>query len=66
LKSVHVRRLESRVARTAARFVDYAAATGAGVADLSAVKLPWYEVRNQAADQSEEPATVLVFDALPI
>jgi HK97 family phage prohead protease len=57
VKSVHVRRLESRIARTAARFAEHAARTGCTVADLRNVRLPWYEIR--AASDAAEP------DSLP-
>jgi HK97 family phage prohead protease len=63
--SAHVRRLGARVARTAARFADYARTTGAGVADLSAARLPWYEVREvPERGAAGEPATVLIFDEI--
>jgi HK97 family phage prohead protease len=63
-KSPHVRRLESRVARTAARFVDEAQRSGRDVADLPGMKLPWFEIRNQAGGDQAEPATVLIFDEI--
>jgi HK97 family phage prohead protease len=61
--SIHLRRLQSRVAHTAARFVQRAEQTGAAAADLPRLKLPWYSVRNQA-DGSPEPPTVLIFDEI--
>jgi HK97 family phage prohead protease len=67
--SPHMRRLENRVARTAARLAEHAARTGATVADLTAgVRLPWYAIRN-AADPAQapapgEPATVFIFDEI--
>lgn len=64
--SPHVRRLQNRVARTAARFVDHAARSGATVADLPGMRLPWYAIRD-AADRSiqpDEPATVFIFDEI--
>lgn len=64
MTSIHVRKLESRVARTAARFVDLAAREGLAVADLPAARLPWYEIRNEAGDDPAEPATVLIFDEI--
>jgi HK97 family phage prohead protease len=62
-KSVHVRRLEARVAQTAARFVDHATQAGATVADLPTMKLPWYLVRNAAEGVNEAP-TVFIFDEI--
>jgi HK97 family phage prohead protease len=65
--SAHVRRLRSRVARTAARFTRAAAETNASVADLPNLKLPWYVVRNQAEDGTEgetTEATILIFDEI--
>jgi ATP-dependent protease ClpP protease subunit/phage head maturation protease len=63
--SIHVRRLESRVARTTARFIEHADTKGAGVADLPNMKLPWYTVRDQAdgAPAAETP-TVFIFDEI--
>jgi HK97 family phage prohead protease len=62
-ESVHLRRLQSRVARTTARFVQRAEQTGTAAADMPRLKLPWYAVRNQS-DGSAEPATVLIFDEI--
>ena len=62
MTSIHQRRLASRVAHTAGRFTDLAATQPLSVADLTAVKLPWYEVRDQAADAG--PATVFIFDEI--
>jgi HK97 family phage prohead protease len=66
MKSVHVRRLESRVERTAARIVEHAARLGLGVAELPSVKLPWYEIRASAPAPGGEPesATVFIFDEI--
>lgn len=71
MTSAHVRRLEARVARTAARLIEHPAwGTGATTtaADLLAMKLPWYTIRDQAGDQAEdapdEPATVFLFDEI--
>lgn len=66
MESIHVRRLEGRVSRTAARFVEYAARNGLSVEDLTSVKLPWYTVRNAAPPQDGEPefATVFIFDEI--
>lgn len=63
MTSIHVRRLESRVARTAARLVDHAEREGLDVGALAATRLPWYLVRN-AADDPTEPATVFIFDEI--
>jgi HK97 family phage prohead protease len=70
--SSHVRRLQSRVARTAARFVDHAARNGLSVSDLPTATLPWYEIRTEkttdpgAADEPDQvaAATVLLFDEI--
>lgn len=67
MKSIHVRRLESRVATTAARLVDYATTNRIPVADLPNVKLPWYEIRNQASGSSgngDDAPTVFIFDEI--
>lgn len=66
MTSVHVRRLQNRVARTAVRLTEYAQLFNLSVAELASVKLPWYEIRNQAGDgegQADE-ATVFVFDEI--
>ena len=70
-KSVHMRRLEHRVARTTERFIAHAARTGATVADLPSMKLPWYEIRSvRSADSTtvdEGPAevpTIFIFDEI--
>jgi HK97 family phage prohead protease len=64
--SSHVRRLESRVARTAARFLDYAGRHDLPVEDLPSAKLPWYEIRagGEDADGQPDTATVLLFDEI--
>jgi HK97 family phage prohead protease len=54
--SVHVRRLESRIARTAARFAEHAARTGCTVDGLRDARLPWYEIRS-ASDAAEAAGT---------
>lgn len=64
MTSAHVRRLEARRARITARVLEHAARTGATIADLPAMELPWYTIRNQAAEQPAEPATVFVFDEI--
>jgi HK97 family phage prohead protease len=63
-RSAHVRRLEGRVTRTAGRYVDLAASVGAVVADLPAMKLPWYEIRNAADGTPDETPTVFIFDEI--
>jgi HK97 family phage prohead protease len=68
--SIHVRRLEDRVARTAARLVDHAQRQRLDVADLADAKLPWYEIRSVVDDPAErddpgaEVAEVLIFDEI--
>lgn len=67
MKSIHVRRLENRVATTAARLVDYATANRIPVADLPNVKLPWYEIRNQpggSGGRVDDAPTVFIFDEI--
>jgi ATP-dependent protease ClpP protease subunit/phage head maturation protease len=59
--SVHLRRLHNRVAHTTARVVEH---TGVDASALAGVRLPWYEVRNQAAGGGGGPATVLIFDEI--
>lgn len=66
-----VRRLQGRIVRTAARFVDLARRTGMGVEDLPAVRLPWYEVRAGEPVPAEDPGAdpvestdVFVFDEI--
>lgn len=64
-----VQRLESRVARTAARYVELAATTGMPVTELLNARLPWYSIVNAAGDEPEsddEPdtATVYVYDEI--
>lgn len=66
MTSVHVRRLQNRVARTAARLTAYAQQHNVPVADLASVRLPWFSIRNQAGDgegQADE-ATVFIFDEI--
>jgi len=62
--SSHVRRLASRVERTTARFMDEAARGGQSVADLPSMRLPWYEVRDEAGGPGGDPATVLIYDEI--
>ena len=65
MTSTQVRRLQSRVARTSARFVAHATRNGISVSDLPAAKLPWYEVRSAAGDGPEaDTATILLFDEI--
>lgn len=69
MKSVHVHRLEHRVATTAARLVAYATEHQTPVADLPEVRLPWYEIRSQKGatgserDGADGP-TVFIFDSI--
>lgn len=67
MTSIHVRRLEDRVARTTARLVDFARRERLDVAQLAEAKLPWYEIRS-AVDANGVPATdiaeVLIFDEI--
>lgn len=63
MKSLHLRRLESLKSRTRDRMLAYAQREGLTVAELADTRLPWYEIRNQAGDDSE-PATVLVYDEI--
>ena len=65
------RRLQGRILRTAARFVDLAKRTGMGVEDLPTVRLPWYEIRAGQPVPAEEPGgepvestDVFVFDEI--
>lgn len=65
MTSVHVRRLQNRVTRTAARLTAYAMQHGLSAADLASVKLPWYDIRNQAGEPGEpDEATVFIFDEI--
>jgi HK97 family phage prohead protease len=68
VKSIHVRRLESRVATTAARLVAHVTANRIPVAELPQVRLPWYEIRNQAAGgaggSADDVPTVFIFDEI--
>jgi HK97 family phage prohead protease len=69
--SIHLRRLEGRVDRTADRIVDQARRqSGGGHIDpdaLTNLRLPWYEVRADTEGRTvgqEEPATVLIYDEI--
>lgn len=74
MTSTQVRRLNSRVTRTAARFVDHASRNGIPAAELPGAKLPWYEIRSAAPDAADAPdvadapgadvATILLFDEI--
>lgn len=66
MKSPHVARLEHRVSSTAARLVAHATANRIPVADLPQVRLPWYEIRNQAGAGAarEDAPTVFIFDEI--
>ncbi|MET8908380.1 head maturation protease, ClpP-related [Micromonospora sp. NPDC004551] len=64
MTSIHTRRLETRVARTAARYVELAAARDLSVEDLPTARLPWYEVRNADGGDVAQPPTVLIFDEI--
>lgn len=51
--------------RTAARMVAYAQQHGLSAAQLAEVRLPWYEIRNQAGtDGQDDEATVWIFDEI--
>lgn len=65
MTSSQARRLNSRVTRTAARFVDHATRNNIPVSGLPAAKLPWYEIRSAAAGEREpDTATILLFDEI--
>lgn len=71
MTSIHVRRLESRVARTTARLLDLAARERLTVADLATARLPWYTIRDEAGDDAWDvdaedagAATVFIFDEI--
>jgi ATP-dependent protease ClpP protease subunit len=65
-----IRRLQGRIVRTHARFVDLANQADLTVADLATVRLPWYEIRNAAggggpAGEGEpDTADIYVFDEI--
>lgn len=65
-ESPHARRLQHRVARTAARLAAHAERTGATVAELRDTLLPWYQVRAAGEPGSDRPdeATVFIFDEI--
>lgn len=66
-ESIHTYRLAARIARTSARAAALAAA-GDGTIDLTSIRMPWYEIRNDAGDQADEDgptiAEVLIFDEI--
>lgn len=67
MTSPYVRRLESRVAQTAARIVDHATREQLDVADLPNLRLPWYAIRNQTdatGGEDDGAATVFLFDEI--
>lgn len=68
MKSPHLARLEHRVATTAARLVAHATENSIPVADLPQVRLPWYEIRDQAnggdGESGEREPTVFIFDEI--
>jgi HK97 family phage prohead protease len=61
-------RLQSRVTRTADRIVAHATANNIPVAELARLLLPWYEIRDTAAEadsgQEAGPPTVFIFDEI--
>ncbi len=63
MTSIHVRRLDSRVARTAARFTELAGRDDLEVADLLDARLPWYTIRSAGASD-DGSATVFIFDEI--
>jgi HK97 family phage prohead protease len=64
-ESVHVRRLQGRVGRTAARLIEHAERFGLTPRQMSQVKLPWYEIREPAplapGESRDGPSTATVF-----
>jgi ATP-dependent protease ClpP protease subunit/phage head maturation protease len=66
----HGRRLQSRVARTTARFVNLSTQRSLSVADLPSARLPWYEIREAESAEGgsegrgNEVATVYIFDEI--
>jgi HK97 family phage prohead protease/ATP-dependent Clp endopeptidase proteolytic subunit ClpP len=60
-ESIHVRRLQGYKQSTAQRIIEQATREGVAVADLSAIRLPWYRIDNRA-DEPEQPATVWIYD----
>jgi HK97 family phage prohead protease len=62
-----VRRLQGKVARTTARYVDLAARTGMSVEQVLTAQLPWYEIRAQADGESAagaESTDILIYDEI--
>lgn len=64
-----VQRLNDRVARAAARYVDLAMRTGAPATELLNAKLPWYTITNAAGDdpgegEEADTASVYVYDEI--
>jgi HK97 family phage prohead protease len=64
-----VQRLNDRVSRAAARYVDLSLRNGTPAAELLNTKLPWYTITNVAGDdpgdgEEADTATVYVFDEI--
>jgi HK97 family phage prohead protease len=69
-----VQRLEDRIARTAARYVDLAEREGLAVGDVVNAALPWYEIRDHDTEREtddegrvrveDDHATVFIFDEI--
>jgi HK97 family phage prohead protease len=67
-----VQRLEDRIARTAARYVELAERESLAVGDVVNAALPWYEIRNASGETGEsddggpvtesDTATIIMYD----
>lgn len=64
MTSIHRRRLQIYREQATTRIIDLAAREGLTVGDLRNVSLPWYEIRNQADDGEDGPASVLIYDEI--
>jgi ATP-dependent protease ClpP protease subunit/phage head maturation protease len=63
--SVHLRRLENRLARTGARLIAQATRDGVPLTELPSIRLPWYEVRNADGTGGDGgAATVFIYDEI--
>lgn len=63
MTSIHRRRLQIYREQATSRIIDLAARDGLSVSDLRSVRLPWYDIRNQAGEE-DEPASVLIYDEI--